>query len=177
MALPESLSRGSWGVTTLFAMGEEAFVLAVTATGLLSVFSVEGEEEIRGWLFEAVDEAARQPVTSALVSGVDADKEEVALVVTTLGHGVFRVLLDIQNDRCHVTPLPAPALPVTALALLHTTAPFHATARTPCQAALPATTTLLATLSDNSVFAYATPLCSHVAGTSTPPRSTPSWRC
>ena len=135
-------------------MHNELFILTLTANGHIAVFSLEGEEEISGWLFTSLPEEQRLPLTSVTIDKViDDDEERVQLVVTTMRSTVMQVELDIQNDVIEVVPLPSPPYPITALTVVHSPRAFHLTAEETYHSDCSGTHTLLATLSDSSLYA------------------------
>ena len=154
MELPSELSSGTWISAHLVKMGEDVYIVGMTATGSVSVYSLDGEEEINGTIFEDISEEMKWPVTSVLMDQVDDTSESIQMVVTTMNRGLLHVQMDIKNDRIHSTLLPSPSHSVTSLSILHTSNPFHLTTHSSCQTDVPSTHTLIASLSDNSLIAY-----------------------
>ena len=95
------------------------------SAGKCVIFSVEGERELQCSLFS---EEERPPVSSVLIADVDEAAEKVWLVITTFCHGVILTELDVTNDSFHVSPLPSPSLPITAMTVVKSEESVHFTA-------------------------------------------------
>ena len=134
-------------------MHNELFILTLTANGHIAVFSLEGEEEISGWVFTSLPEEQRLPLTSVTVDTVIEEEERIQLVVTAMCCLVMQVELDIKNDVIEVVLLPSPPHPITALTVMHSSKAFHLTAEETYHTDCRGTHTMLATLSDSSIYA------------------------
>lgn len=132
-------------------MGEEVYIVGISASGSISVYSSDGEEEINGSIYQDLPSEVQWPVTSMLIDQVEVSKEWIRVVVTTMNRGVIHVQLDIKNDVIHSILLPSPSHSITSLSILHTSDPFHLTTYSTCHSGVPSTHTLIATLSDNSL--------------------------
>ena len=154
MELPSELSSGTWISAHLVEMGDEVYIVGMTATGSVSVYSSDGEEEINGSIYYDLSEEIHWPVTSVLIDQVDVTSESIQIVVTTMNRGILHVQMDIKNDVIHSTLLPSPSHSITSLSILHTSDPFHLTTHSTCHMDVPSTDTLIASLSDNSLIAY-----------------------
>mgnify|MGYP002312302982 FL=1 len=135
-------------------MGDEVCIVGMTATGSVSVYSSDGEEEINGSIYHDLSEEIQWPVTSVLMDQVNVANESIQVVVTTMNRGLLHVQMDMKNDAIHSTLLPSPSHSITSLYILHTSDPFHLTAHSTCHPDVPSTHTLIASLSDNSLIAY-----------------------
>ena len=112
-------------VSAKFVRLHSLCILAVDSAGKCVIFSVEGEREFQRSLFS---DEERPPVSSVLIADVDEAAEKVWLIITTFCHGVMLTELDVANDSFHVSPLPSPSLPITAMTVVKSEESVHFTA-------------------------------------------------
>lgn len=152
MELPESIRDRQLVHASFFLINSIPHIFAITALGQVIVVSIEGEEEFKKSLFSSMEE--HYPVTSCSIYHIHDEQEILDCVITTLGHGLYHVSIDMKNDSFTLVQLASPALPVTCLSVLQTETPYHLTQTALQETGIEGKRTLVTVLSDNSVVAY-----------------------
>ena len=77
-------------------MHNELFILTLTANGHIAVFSLEGEEEISGWVFTSLPEEQRLPLTSVTVDTVIEEEERILITSNQMYSFKYEYILVVK---------------------------------------------------------------------------------